>query len=117
MVVPILILAACELELTLTAAGLGLAMRSRPPAATLLATGLISIGFASAMFAIWVLWFVAPACVAAASACARLADLSEPVAFLATGAVLQWAWLSGFALAFRRLKGASAGTRGLRVAE
>ena len=64
MLVPILALVACEVDLTLTAGAIGIGMRRSSLAATVAATGLISSVFAAAIFLVWILWFVAPACVA-----------------------------------------------------
>ena len=101
MLVPILPLLACEVDLTLTAGAIGIGLRRSTPAATVVVTGLISLVFAAAIFLVWILWFVAPACVAGGT-CPGQSELSRPYLFLAAGAVVQWGWMLAVALATRR---------------
>ena len=111
MLVPILALVACEVDLTLTAGAIGIGLRRSSLAATVAATGLISSVFAAAIFLVWILWFVAPACVAGGT-CPGQSELSRPYAYLAAGAVAQWGWMLAVALATRRQ---TRERRGMRV--
>ena len=117
MAIPILALLACELDLVLTAGALGFGLRRAHPVVTVLAAAAVSVAFAAGIFAIWILWFVAPACVIGTGACAGQAELDQAVLYAGAGAIANTALMAGIALGARRLKGASAGTRGLRVAE
>ena len=111
MLVPILALVACEVDLTLTAGAIGIGLGRSSLAATVVATGLISSLCAALIFLVWILWFVAPACVAGGT-CPGQSELSRPYAYLAAGAVAQWGWMLAVALATRRQ---TRERRGMRV--
>ena len=98
MTVPILLLAVCELDLAITAGALGIGLRRAHPLVTVLATLGISLAVSVALLALWALWFVAPACVAAGS-CALPAAAPAWFAGLA-GA--QWTGLAAVALLARQ---------------
>jgi len=115
--IPILALLACEVDLALTAGALGLGLRRAHPAVTFVASGALAAAFAAAVFGLWVLWFVAPACVVATGACAGQAMFDQALVYAGAGALGNWAFISGIALATRRLRGANAGNRAFRVAE
>jgi hypothetical protein len=98
MLVPVLVLLACELELTVSAGAIGRGLRRSHPVLTALATLAVAIGFAAAVLVVWALWFIAPACVAG-GVCAPPAGAA---AWFGAGAAAEWAWLLVVALAVRR---------------
>jgi hypothetical protein len=86
----------CEAELTVTAAALGVAMR---PARLLIpATVAAALGAALAVYGIWALWFVGPACVVGGAGCALP---PSSLAYLGLGASAQWLWMLAIALGAR----------------
>ena len=103
MLIPLVALLACEADLTLGACAIGLGLRHKRNLVTLLATGVAALGFAVAVFVIWALWFVAPGCIGedASLACVG-AQAASGLVYLGPGAVAQWAWMLGIALAARR---------------
>jgi len=102
--VPIVALLACEADLTLTAGAIGLGLHRSRPWRTLLTTGVISIGFAAAVLVIWILWFVAPACVVAEGTCLGQTQVNAALCYAGVGAAAQWAWMLGIAFAARRVR-------------
>ena len=117
MAIPILALLACELDLALTAGALGLGLRRRHPAVTVLAAGAVAVAFAAAVFALWVLWFVAPACVIATAGCTGQGMFDQALVYAGAGALANWAFIAGVAMVVRRMRAGNAGTPGFRVAE
>ena len=90
MAIPLALLLACELELTAVAAAIG--WRFLNPRSALL-TGGLSAAFVLAVFALWLLWFVAPGCVVNSEcAVANSAYLD-----LGAGAIVQWTWMLAIA--------------------
>jgi hypothetical protein len=92
---------ACEADLTIGAAAIGLALRNRSLPITVLATAGASIGFALAVFGLWALWFVGPRCVVGGAGCEVPAS---SLAYLGSGAAVQWLWMLAIALTARFAK-------------
>ena len=115
--IPILALLAVEVDLVLTAGALGIGLRRAHPAITVLAAAGVSAAVGTALFAVWFLWFVAPACVLATGACAGQAELDQALTYAAGWATANGVLMSAIGLAARGVKAAGAGTRGIRIAE
>lgn len=97
------LIAFVELEVTFSAIALGISLRSRLRAATYGATALAAAATAAALGVVWMVWFVAPWCVADPSllACTAGQVGFGGLAFVAEIAALQWAWMLGVALVAR----------------
>jgi hypothetical protein len=104
MLIPVLALLACEADLTLGACAMGLGLRHKRNLVTFVATGVAALGFVAAVFGVWAMWFVAPGCIAedAAVACIN-GRAASGLIYLGPGAVAQWAWMLGIALAAKRV--------------
>jgi len=102
--VPLAILAILGLEadLTLTAVVIGLTLRRRRSGVTLLATALVALATAAAVFLVWALWVVAPLCLGAsapAGCIVERAAVGSP--YLIQGATAQLAWMLAVAFCAR----------------
>ena len=97
------LIAFIELEVTLTAIASGVSLRARSRVATFAATGLAACATALGLVSVWMLWFVAPWCVADQNligCVAGRAGRSEFV-YVAEITALQWTWMLGVALVAR----------------
>jgi len=94
---------ACEADLALGACAIGLGLHNRPKLLTFLVTGGVAIGFAIAVFLIWTLWFVAPGCLGDASLGCVGDHVASGFTYLGLGALVQWTWMLGVAVAARRM--------------
>lgn len=92
-----MLLLLCEADLSIVAIGLGWKLSASRSAAV---TGAVSIAFALALFALWAMWFVAPACIVNSDCAVPASSYANLVA----GAAVQWAWLSAVALGARFAK-------------
>ena len=104
MLLPLLALLACEVDLALTAGAIGLGLRGSHRLLTFGATAAVAGGFAIAIFLVWALWFVAPGCIGEEASLTCVNDhAASRFAYLGLGALAQWIWLLGVALAARRV--------------
>jgi len=100
--IPVLAILACEADLTLAACALGLGLRRKRNLLTFLASGGGALGFAFAVFLVWTLWFVAPACLGDDSSLTCVSTRAESIfGLVALGALGQWAWLLAVAFCAR----------------
>jgi len=100
--IPVVALVACEADLTLAACAIGLGLRRRHNALTFLASGGVALGFALAVFLVWMLWVVAPGCLGDDSLLGCVSGRAESgFPFVGLGALGQWAWMLVVALCAR----------------
>ena len=97
------LIAFVELEAALTAIASGVSLRTRHRAATFVAMGLGAGAIALGLGMVWMVWFVAPWCVADPNviACAAGRAGSGGLLYFAEIATLEWAWMLGVALIAR----------------
>ncbi|HKC19383.1 MAG TPA: hypothetical protein VKE27_07085 [Candidatus Dormibacteraeota bacterium] len=99
------LLAFVELDVTLTAIAIGLSLRDRPRPATFGVTALAAIATGLALVLAWLVWLVAPACVADPNVLTCTAGRAGfgALAYLAEVTALEWAWMLGVALLARSM--------------
>jgi hypothetical protein len=97
------LIAFVELEVTLTAVAIGISLRGRSRAITLAATAVGASATALGLASVWMVWFVAPWCVADPNlvACAATRAGDSGFVYVAEIAALEWAWMVGVALLAR----------------
>jgi hypothetical protein len=89
-----------QADLTLTAMLVGVGLGGSNRALTVIATGVLAVASAIAVFVLWTLWSVAPGCVVAGEGCAVPAETLSVVALVAAA---EWLWLLVIALIARRV--------------
>ena len=92
-----MLLLACEVELTVISTAIGWRFAN---SYIVTITAACSALCASAVFGLWLLWFIAPACIVNSDC----AIPSSSYAYLAGGAAVQWAWMLAVALSARFAK-------------
>ena len=93
----IVLLLACEVEITVISAAIGWRFAN---SYIVMFTAACSAICASAAFGLWLMWFVAPACIVNSDC----AIPSSAWAYLTGGGALQWAWMLAVGLSARFAK-------------
>lgn len=96
-----------QLEVTLTAIAIGVSFRARHRAATFGATAASAAATGLALVFVWIVWFVAPWCLADPNliACTAGQAGTNSLLLVLEIALLEWAWMLCLALGARFVAG------------
>jgi hypothetical protein len=101
------LIAFLELEVTLSAIAIGVSFRRRSRVTTFALTALAASVTALGLVLAWIVWFVAPACIADANliGCTAGRAGAQGLIYAPELALLEWAWMLGVSLIARYVAG------------